>query len=324
MTGLLSIQETVHYTSNNPGTSFNVREALKQESGNLHLEGKHSLFSIITHNLGLMVFPAPYLGTDRSGALAEVIQRIRDNKPDVVGLCEVWANGEREKIISDLSDVYNGNYREGPDRSDPLSDGGLLILSKHPILEDDKIIYSKSAGADSYAHKGAIHIRVHPAGAPNSWDIFFTHTQDIEPDGGKDALYFQLTELANMVEVHREPNNPCIIMGDLNIPAEIKAHYDTLIYSIDSKGMVSDLWKAKNSSINGFTFSMSNNFYNDPKDIPDHSSRLDYFLLKPGLFFCPVLKDIEILKWTHNGRNISDHFGLQAVFEQGLQVERRV
>ena len=74
--------------------------------------------------------------------------------------------------------------------------------------------------------------------------------------------------------------------------------------------------------MNGFTFTMGNNFYEDPRKNPDHNSRLDYILLKPGCSFLPVLKDIEILKWTHSGRNISDHFGLHATFEQGLQIER--
>lgn len=178
--------------------------------------------------------------------------------------------------------------------------------------------------ADSLAHKGVLHIQVHPVGAPNTWDIFFTHTQDIDPGNdrsfeGRDALYYQLIELAKMVETDRDPKSPAIIMGDLNIPAEISAHYEKMISSLDSKGLISDLWKAKYSDP-GFTYSMSNNFYDDVTDTPDHSSRLDYFLLKSGRAFYPALKDVEILRWTHNGRNVSDHFGIQATFEEGLQV----
>ena len=98
-----------------PTGSFNVRGIFMHESGNLSLEGKHSSFSIIAHNLGLMVAPGIYLGTDRSGAIAEVIQRIKITNPDVVCLCEVFADGEREKIISELSDYKY--FREGPDKS---------------------------------------------------------------------------------------------------------------------------------------------------------------------------------------------------------------
>ena len=135
----LSIQDCAHYTTNNPEGTFNVRGVFRHDKGGLSLEGKQSRFSIIAHNLGLLVAPAPYLGTDRDGAITEVIQRIKDIKPDVVGLCEVFANGEREKIIAELSDYKH--FREGPDKGDPLSDGGLLILSKHPILKDSKILY---------------------------------------------------------------------------------------------------------------------------------------------------------------------------------------
>jgi exonuclease III len=293
------------------------------ESGNLSLEGKHSSFSIIAHNLGLMVAPGIYLGTDRSGNIAEVIQRIKITNPDVVCLCEAFADGEREKIISELSDYKY--FREGPDKSPSfLSDGGLLILSRTPILKDDHIIYSKAVSSDSWAHKGAIYIQVRPVDALHSWDIFFTHTQDIDPGNdrsfeGKDALYSQLTELAKMVEVKRDPNIPTIITGDLNIPAEIKAHYDTMINTLDNKGLISDLWKRKYADP-GFTYSKNNNFYKDIGRTPHYNSRLDYFLLKPGISFYPTLREVEILKWTHNGRNVSDHFGIQATFEEGLQV----
>ena len=160
------------------------KRSFKTDSGKLRLEGKRSSFSVITYNLGLLVGPATYLGTDRDGAMAEAVQRIKDNKPDVVGLCEVFADGEREKICSNLSSIYE-HFREGPDIDgifDRKSDGGLLILSKYPILDDNKIIYSKCKAWDCLAYKGAIHIRIQPPGSPNSWDIFYTHAQDIWPD----------------------------------------------------------------------------------------------------------------------------------------------
>ena len=122
-----------------------------------------------------------------------------------------------------------------------------------------------------------------------------------------------------MVEVKRDPNIPTIITGDLNIPAEIKAHYDTMINTLDNKGLISDLSKMKYADP-GFTYSKNNNFYKDVGRTPHYSSRLDYFLLKPGTPFYPTLREVEILKWTHNGRNVSDHFGIQATFEESLQV----
>ena len=53
------------------------------------------------------------------------------------------------------------------------------------------------------------------------WDIFYSHTQDIEPSGGRNALYSQLSKLGDMIRNKTNfVNNPAIVMGDLNIPAE--------------------------------------------------------------------------------------------------------
>lgn len=43
--------------------------------------------------------------------------------------------------------------------------------------------------------------------------------------------------------------------------------------------------------------------------------RFDYVLLRAGTPTIPIVSGMEILKLTHNGRFISDHFGLCTVFE---------
>jgi endonuclease/exonuclease/phosphatase family metal-dependent hydrolase len=281
-------------------------------------------FSIITQNMALLVFPAPYLGSDREGAVAEIIARIKALSPDVVNLCEVFSDGERETIRTSVEHLYP-HYQEGPDEADLDSDGGLLLLSKHPILQHHQIIYRNGVGADWWANKGAIHIRVKPPDSPTPYDIFFSHTQNMEEDGGKEALYAQLSTMNTMMQEHADPNNPTLIMGDLNIPGEMPEHYSQLIARL---GDPVDFWTvAGHTPASGFTYTSDNNFYDDDSDRPDKNMRLDYILMKAGLRFIPILKHIEILKLTHDdkltheGRFISDHFGLRAQFEQLVQVE---
>ena len=52
---------------------------------------------------------------------------------------------------------------EGPDEADILeSDGGLLLMSKHPMSQfDNKFIYRDCAGNDCFANKGILYMRVH-------------------------------------------------------------------------------------------------------------------------------------------------------------------
>jgi endonuclease/exonuclease/phosphatase family metal-dependent hydrolase len=335
------MRETALYAGNLPGNSFRLRQVLRHENGNLRLQAKHSAFSIITHNMALLPWPA-YKGTDRDGAIMELAQRILAEPPDVVGLCEVWTDDEKNTLISLLSSVYNNNGVTGPPASPRIpvtvmvmtpigfpipvtifksgkENGGLLVLSRHPISMVNILTYDGSAGIDMLTNKGAIHIRVHPANSPNPWDIFFSHTQDIDPSGGKEKLYAQLSQLRQFVENKSNAANPTIIMGDLNIPGEIKEHYDQLVNRL---GASVDLWITKNDMHSDrFTYTLDNSFYANSADAPDHNSRLDYVFLKSGLSFVPVLDDIKILNWAHEGHNISDHFGLQAKLEQCLQID---
>lgn len=313
----VTIRQLAQHLSNQPTTAFSIRQILNHETGQLHIETKPAPFTLMTQNMGLLVAPATYLGTDRGGAILEIIARIKALTPDVVGLCEVFADDERALLRVSLNSLYP-YFHEGPDEADLDSDGGLLLLSKHPILQQHQIVYKATVGGDWWANKGALHIRVQPAAAPMPYDIFYSHTQNIAEDGGQAALYAQLTHLHTMIVAYADANMPTIIMGDLNIPGEIPAHYQQLLTRL---GHPIDFWTvAGNTAANGFTFAADNNFYADDDDNPHQNQRLDYILMKAGARFVPLLNKMEILKFIHNGRFISDHFGLYAQIEQFVQI----
>jgi len=300
-----------------PNDAFSFRQLLKRDRGRVRLQGKTCSLSVIIYNMGLLVAPASYKGTDRGSALSELIARIKADPPDVVCLCEVFADDERSQIRSKLSNIYS-YYREGPDEADLESDGGLLLLSQPSILVSHSSIFRQCAGADCWANKGVIFIRVQPAGCSTPYDIFFSHTQNIEESGGESALYAQLTHLGHMVRAFSDSATPTLIMGDLNIPAEVQVNYDQLMQRLNYPV---DLWRVNSPSTAGTTFDENNNFYEDSNEAPSGDSRLDYVMLKAGSRFIPLLKDMEVLKWTHNSRQISDHYGIRARFEQLIEVD---
>lgn len=314
----VTIRQLYQHTSNHTQQSVTLRQILRLEEGNLRLRVVKAPFSLMIQNMGLLVFPAPYLGRNRLVAVGGIIARIRDISPDIVGLCEVFADGERELIRTSVSQIYP-HFREGPDEADLESDGGLLLLSKHEILESHQLIYRECAGADCLANKGVIHIRVKPQGSPTPYDIFFTHAQNIEEDGGKEVLYQQLDHIHRMIQDHADPKIPTLIIGDLNIPGELPEHYHQLLNRL---GNPVDFWTvAGNSAASGFTFASDNNFYEDDDDNPHQNHRLDYVLMKAGLGFIPILKNIDILQIALGGHFISDHFGLFLQIEQLVQVD---
>jgi hypothetical protein len=327
----VSFRDLARHIHAPPPAAFSLRQQFGLKGARLRFRVRKVPFTILTYNMALLdgMF---YNGTNRGGAIQELIARIKANPPDVVGLCEVFVNSERQQIRTGLRHVYAHSHW-GPDEGDLHEDGGLLLLSKHPFLSKHASIYRQCAGFDCMANKGMLHIRVQPPGSPVPYDIYYTHAQDIEPnfdlniapdvvpiapDAGKKALYSQLLHVAHLYQACSNPHHPKIILGDLNIPGEVPQHYDQLIQRL-AKPV--DMWVvAGNASSSGFTHTRSNNFYEDSEDAPSKDSRLDYVLMKAGQSFIPILKEIEILKWSRNGRQISDHFGLLARFDQLVEV----
>jgi endonuclease/exonuclease/phosphatase family metal-dependent hydrolase len=284
---------------------------MRRPTGPFRLSSRLAPFSVMTQNMALLVAPGDYLGTDREGAVAEIWARIRALSPDVVGLCEVFSDGERKNIRTALSDLYP-YFQEGPDEDDLESDGGLLLLSKHPLMAAAAFIYRDCDGFDCFANKGMIHIRVQGPSWPTAIDFFYTHAQDISTDDGVSTLYAQLARMQEFIQQRADPALPAIVTGDLNIPAENSQHYAELMSRL--VGM-RDCWTvAGNSIASGPTSVRESNFYEDSDDRPARDERLDYVLLRPGTRVIPIVSEIEILRFTRNGRFISDHFGVRAVF----------
>jgi endonuclease/exonuclease/phosphatase family metal-dependent hydrolase len=84
---------------------------------------------------------------------------------DIICLQEVFSTlNRRRRHIKQVGKSQGFLYtHEGPNCKiilGELTDGGLLILSKFPILETDTIKYQKSKGPDSLSSKGAIYAKI--------------------------------------------------------------------------------------------------------------------------------------------------------------------
>lgn len=318
----VTTRDLARHLKNFPPSSFKLPDVLNLNKDRVSIRCIESPLSIMTQNMALIpdVGPFPfYDGTNRGAAVKEIIERIKILSPDVVGLCEVWVNSEREQIRKALKNIYPF-FSEGPDEADHESDGGCLLLSKHEIISPSQIVYSDAAGIDSLSNKGVLHIRIQTKRHVSPpYNIFYSHAQDIAVEGGTAALYKQMSQLADFMSRAAHSDDPAFVMGDLNIPGEMPHHHNELITRL---GNPVDLWLVSGGSRNaGFTFVSDNNFYEDPDDNPHLNQRLDYILMRPGKRLVPILDDIEILRFKLNGRDLSDHFGLRATFEQAVAID---
>ena len=323
-------------------------------------------------NMGLFHHIPPYKGKDRDGALRKLIDVLRAEQPDVVGLSETWHGPDRDKIRDELAAIYPYTM-EGPMGSDfvrgaaiaggvaagaaagsvlgPLGaiaggifggiegkdaplNGGLMLLSRHPISRSTRTIYHHGAGEDELSYKGVLHARIRPHGHPCEYDIFLSHTQNLTPivgeDDAKDALGQQIRDLAAFIRACREPAYPALLMGDLNVDAFDPAHRGLLdlLHSELSPGvnMVPRVVlppgqtrarpeatsESDASKISAFNDGNDDRSELDDKRFGPNSQRLDYFFTWPGLLYEPAFADAEVrVIQSSPGKDLSDHYGIR-------------
>jgi len=300
------------------------------ERGSIRFRLRDAPLTFFQQNMALLVFPAQYKGTDRDGAIMALIDNLRRAQPDVVGLSEVFDNDERDRIQSALSDIYINSY-EGPDEEDLESDGGLLLLSKHPIIERHQTIYRQCAAGDCFANKGVLHARIQAYDDPRPYDVFLTHAQAIY-DGGdeRDELHSQLNHLSSFIHAYRSPLNPTLLMGDLNTDAynaQCRGGENIDYYAdmLNRLNFPEDLWAFARAD-SPFAAKPCFGITSDdgafrpgsgPKGVDDarrytKGARIDYFLHWPGNDFWVTHRNTAPVIWqSREGWDISDHYGLR-------------
>jgi endonuclease/exonuclease/phosphatase family metal-dependent hydrolase len=106
----------------------------------------------------------------------------------------------------------------------PSIDGGLLILSKSPIVRKDILTFSSAAFADWYASKGVLYalVQVGPR-EPHYMHLFCTHLQATYDETGRDeserVRKDQIAQTVAFIKkcVFNREDWPIVICGDLNV-----------------------------------------------------------------------------------------------------------
>jgi endonuclease/exonuclease/phosphatase family metal-dependent hydrolase len=307
------------------------------EFGTLSVETVNCTLTVLAYNTALLpVIPGAvyYKGKNRDRAIATFLQKIRAYSPDIVGLSEVFLDGEKQEFQEGLKDLYP-HWVAGPDvPSVGRQDGGLLLLSKHPFLTTPKeLIYRMASGSDSWSNKGAWHVRIQPPGHPVPYDVFHTHAQN-DDAGGVDAsitvTLAQMRALGTFIQAQRDPNHPAILMGDLNV--ERHKYYDLLLRALRDPLEPSSFGDV-------ITLDDGNNFESllpDPDPLGTGASRLrksgrqvDYIFYWNGRQTLARVSPYIPLAWMDSlGFDVSDHQGIvahvTAVEQADLNVSRQI
>ena len=125
---------------------------------------------------------------------------------------------------NDFIDLGEGDVLTG-------QDGGVIIVSKHPITEAREVVYGSCAGRDCRAAKGFVYARILKGDAP--YHVIGTHLQ-FGWDGERNAArQGQLQRIRHFVEAESNipQSEPVIIGGDLN------THRSALPSALDGDGL---------------------------------------------------------------------------------------
>lgn len=280
---------------------------------------------------------ALYKGAERSKVIPTVVARLRSAPVDVVGFTEFWLTAERERLMKALADLYPYSHA-GPREGDPrlieteYFDGGLLLLSRHPIGAKGQTIYRQCSGEDCLTNKGVLHARVEAPAPLGRCDVFLTHMQSCPPEvpevpsAGPGSCDEKLREhqtehLEAFVAANSDPGRPALLMGDLNqdglSPNIRSAMFGRLNWPMD-------VWSSAGDGSLGITSDSARSFRPDAELKPATDARrgkigqrLDYLLGWPNNgsrgTVVPVYRNARIVRWqTSPGRDLSDHYGVKA------------
>ncbi|DAZ96636.1 TPA: hypothetical protein N0F65_005815, partial [Lagenidium giganteum] len=153
-----------------------------------------------------------------------LLRKMRDF--DVVILQEMFEVGWRQPRFLREAREQGFLYHCGsvwPSLTDRfLIDGGLLILSRYPIVERDQHTFSVGSGSDGMCSKGALYARIQLSpDLSDSVHVFTTHTQAGDNQPEYDIRSKQLTELVAFIKrtIRDDPSAPVLVTGDFNMDA---------------------------------------------------------------------------------------------------------
>jgi endonuclease/exonuclease/phosphatase family metal-dependent hydrolase len=239
----------------------------------------------------------------RAEAIAEVL--LQENY-DVIALQEVFDKTRRMTLIDRLGDQYP--HFAGPsDRGLLKINDGLMIFSKYPIVDEEIMRYSRAAGADRMARKGALLVELTVNG--KAVQVVNTHAQsmsDRKCQRIRNSQYQELQE--DLLARHSRTGVPQIILGDMNTDRADSASYAEMLNTFDALDgkLSSDLKISCNSP--------ENDLYESSEE---HRPKLiDFVLLrrnKAQLHIKQRKVRLFCKRWSEEHKTLSDHHAIEAL-----------
>ena len=264
---------------------------------------------------------------ERTDAIVSAILRRR---PEIVALCEVWADARASRVIRALEREYPFHFRPETRAGFVLS-SGLLLMSRLPIWQAGFTPYYDSPDSRR-ADMGFVTAALsRPDTDELTCRLIMTHDQATFNDDVERYSKIRSqnrTRIIQRVSEFPPDSVPLIVTGDLNVVGE-STEYESMRKHYEDLGLV-DMWTTHQGVSpparmvpEGLTYSGSANplieaF--DGKEMARSEERLDYVWVsastRPGWRKCAVER--HAYEYRHSATEIwpaSDHYPLEAELE---------
>lgn len=214
-----------------------------------------------------------------------ILHTLREERPDVVGLQEVWGRGT-DNLAGWLANELGMNWAWAPSPQpgrwqrridDPTIDVGNAVLSRWPITERETVVLP--AGEEEPDGQQALYVRV---AAPGGVEVPFFTTHLISYAHASATRLAQVSALARFVGERRGDGDfPPVVTGDFNAEPdsdEMRRLSGTKTAPAVRGQVLYDAWRYARPGTPGQTWDLANPH---AARILEWDARIDYVLVGP-------------------------------------------
>ncbi|NVD08715.1 phospholipase [Vibrio sp. JPW-9-11-11] len=271
------------------------------------VEANPETLKIMTYNIWALPAIASHID-DRFDLIPDYVKGY-----DVIALQEVFASG-REAFLRELAKEYPYQTKMLDKAGFNIHDGGVMIVSRYPIVNQAQYVFPDCTGTDCFADKGVNYAEVIKGG--KAYHVFATHTASYDTDTARDYRQRQFKQMRQMAQSLDIPRGETVVYsGDFNV--------NKRKFPGDYQQMIANL-SAVEPSYSGYTASTFdpriNDFAGEPMSGGENVEYLDYVMVSNEYLIkaennnrVDVPRSTDERLWQHY--NLSDHFPVTAVIE---------
>ena len=228
-----------------------------------------------------------------------IVQHCKKQDYDVIVFQEVFDIHIKKRLLKALKETYPNQVKTRRTKG-RITSNGIVIVSKLPMKYIDHVIYQKGVHADAWASKGCTLVEVDNKGI--KIQIAGTHLQAGSSEEAKEHRASQYLEIKGLLDKNKVPDQPVLVIGDMNTARANEAKYNLMLESID---VVDCELKEERP----FTIDSTNSW--NKGEIP---KQLDYILLQKRATNTRV-ENLQIIRPTALFRkkqvmDLADHYGV--------------